>query len=208
MSKPHQYWCRRRRYPTGSCRKHRTEIEIIAECTRTDVIESRLGKKDGGRRQSYDRHALAITDRLRADGLARVAIDDADQLWGGDERYPVAPGRKPFILEFELDRLLAIRVKPLNGDATAKESFCGPALDGRYLSSEEPRSAFGSQDRLDRVLVSAPRHLDGLTKADSLRGGALNGPLLHLGSGSRRLASHSDRSEFCTELPACPLHPL
>src|SRR4051812_24580619 len=61
-------------------RKHRAEIEIVAESAGADMVETLRRQKDRRGRQGDDRHAHAVADRLGAERIAGNRIEDADQV--------------------------------------------------------------------------------------------------------------------------------
>src|SRR6516162_4722067 len=133
----------------------RTEVEVIAEGARPDMLEPLLCQKDRRGRERHDRHAPAIADRLGAKGLARDGVEHADQIGRHRQRHSIAPRHHPLVLERDLQLRAAILVEPVDRRAATQIALCRAAGDIDDLAAEKQLTLSFVEDRSDRVLVMA-----------------------------------------------------
>src|SRR6185503_6467706 len=112
------------------------------------------------------------------------------------------------VLEVDLHRRALELVYAVEARAAAQEAFGRAAFDVDHLAAIQHLARLDREDRRDRILMPALRLAHRAADRDRLCGGAVNAPLLHLGTGARRLAGRGDRAVLDADLAADPLHPL
>src|SRR6516164_2868246 len=186
----------------------RTEVEVIAEGARPDMLEPLLCQKDRRGRERHDRHAPAIADRLGAEGLARDGVENADQIGRHRERHFIAPRHYPLVLERDLEPRAAILVEPVDRRSAAQKPLGRAAGDIDDLAPEKHLTLCFVEDCGDRIGVMALSGAHSVANADRLRHREVDAPRLHLVPGARRFTGRGDRAHLDTDLAADPLHPL
>src|SRR5437867_6050868 len=188
--------------------KYRVEVEVVAEGARADVLQS-LGRQQKGRRgQGDDGHALAVAERLGADGVAGDGVEHADQVRRRHAHDAVEPADGELVLKREAEGVAAVRVQAVQRGGAPQEPLGRAPGDVLHLAGEEPQPALGIDHRLDGIAVLAPRRLHRPTQADRLGGRIEDAALLYFLAGARRLARARDGADGDAGGPRQPLHPL
>src|SRR5262245_35000814 len=180
---------------SGSSRKDRLELQVVAERPRPDVLQS-LGREQHRRGWQRDHtDALAVAQRLGADRLAGDGVHDADEVGRHDARHAVEPAHRELVLKGQLEAPATIVTETVDRGGPPQEALGGAARDVGDLADEDQATALRLDDRLDRITMSAPRGLDRLPQPDRLAGRVEDPALLDLLAGARRLAGGGDRAD-------------
>src|SRR6267143_3577370 len=190
-----------------SC-EHRLEVEVVAERARAHVLQPLRRQEDRGRGERDDGHALAVAQRLGADGVARDRVEHADQVRRRHARRAVEPADGELVLEGEGERVAAVRVQPLQRGGAAQKSLRCAARDVLHLAREEPQPPLGVDHRLHGVAVLPARGLHGLPQPHRLGGRVEDAALLHFLARAGRLARARDGADGDARRAGQPLHPF
>src|SRR5262249_13261453 len=138
-----------------SSREHALELEVVAEGTRPDVLQTLLGQQNrwGGQRDHAD--ALTVAQGLRADRVARDGVQDADQVRRHHARPAIEPADGELVLEGQLEALTAEVVEPVELGRASEKSLRRAASDVADLAAEHELAALGVDHRLDGVAMLA-----------------------------------------------------
>src|SRR5215469_13620329 len=104
-------------------RKHRVELDVVAERAWPDMLQSLRRQEHGGRGQCDHRHPHAIADRLGAEGVAADRVEYANQIGRHRDRGAVPPGDHPFVLEREFEPAAPVVVEAFDRCGAAQEPF-------------------------------------------------------------------------------------
>src|SRR6266478_7497176 len=142
-----------RRFTRARSREDALELEVVAEGARPHVLETLWRQEHGRRRQRDHADALAVAQGLRADRVAREAVEDADQIRRHHARPAVQPAEGELVLEGQLEARATEVVEPIELGGASKKALSGPPGDVADLAAEEQPTALGVDQRLDGILM-------------------------------------------------------
>src|ERR1700688_3615125 len=109
----------------GALIENGTEIQVVAKSAGADEFEATGTCQHGRSRQRHHRDALAVADRLSADGMARDALKHAGHVWRHGDRLTFTPSDNPLVLKRELQPGASIAVDALDHDGAAQKALGG-----------------------------------------------------------------------------------